>query len=85
MITKEKIEIYKKYKGDIDQWARLGKKKEQKIIDDEDWFLIDEIVQDIQLIKNGQASDEFEIRLNEKLKRVFDEERTLEYLRSLSD
>jgi len=30
MITTEKINVYKKYNGDIEGWDRFGKKKDKK-------------------------------------------------------
>ncbi len=65
MITAEKINIYLKYRGDIDAWARLAKNREAKIMTDSDWQLIDDFIQITQLVESGKASNGFE----EKLKR----------------
>ena len=47
MITEDKIKIYKRYKGDIDSWARAGSKKEKLIMIDNDWYMIDGFIQDL--------------------------------------
>lgn len=47
MITERKILIYKKYKGDVDLWARIGTEQEKLDISDDDWLLIDSLIQDI--------------------------------------
>ena len=67
MITKEGLKIYKKYNGDVDIWARFGKKSEFKIIDDEIWGLIDGFLQDIELVEKGLASDSFKVSLQKRL------------------
>lgn len=67
MITEDKVKIYKRYNGDIDSWARSGSKKEKSIIIDEDWYVIDGLIQDLSLVKKGLASSGFSETLNVKL------------------
>jgi len=67
MITKEKIHIYNKFKGNIDSWTRTGSKKEQTIMTDGDWYLIDSLLQDIQIVSKGLSSNEFSINLQNRL------------------
>lgn len=74
MITIEKIKIYQRYQGDIDSWARSGSKKEKAIMVDNDWYVIDGLIQDMQMIKNGLASLEFKNKFNERLKKEIDEQ-----------
>jgi len=45
MITKEKISIYKKYEGNPNAWARIGTSEEKELMSDDDWFLIDSLIQ----------------------------------------
>ncbi|MFO7938785.1 MAG: hypothetical protein R6U66_03440 [Bacteroidales bacterium] len=56
MITKKKLSIYKKYMGDIDAWARLALKEEKNIMKDDDWYLIDSMVQDVILARDSLSS-----------------------------
>ena len=53
MITKEKISIYKKFGGDSDAWARIGTPEEKKIMSDDDWYIIDSLIQDIIISKTN--------------------------------
>ncbi|GAA0880027.1 hypothetical protein GCM10009119_29970 [Algoriphagus jejuensis] len=72
MITHEKLRIFEKYNGDTDGFARTGKKSEKEIFDTQDWLLIDSMVQDLELIKNGLCSKKFELMTFEKLNDIFD-------------
>ena len=67
MISKQKLNIYNKYKGDIDAWSRSGSKKEKEVISDDEWFLIDELLQDLQLVEKGLASESFIKDFNSRL------------------
>ena len=50
MITKQKITIYLKYQN-IDNFARIASTKEKNILEDKDWVLIENLIQDIHLLK----------------------------------
>ena len=47
MINKKKILIYRKYDGNLDAWARISTLDEKESMSDDDWYLIDELIQDI--------------------------------------
>jgi len=68
MITEQKLKIYKKYKGDIDHFARSGRVKERSIFNDRDWHQILELHQGFLLISKGKASKEFENNYQDLLK-----------------
>lgn len=78
MITIGKINIYKRFNGDIGGWARIGAKEEKSIMNDNDWFLIEGFIQDIYLVKKGLASDTFINLLIERLKDNCDSEETIQ-------
>lgn len=44
MINEEKILIYKKYEGNLDIWARIATCEEKKVLSNDDWYLIDELI-----------------------------------------
>lgn len=85
MITKEKIIIYKHYNGDIDGWARTATRDQKVIINDKDWLLIQGIVQDLMLVKNGFASESYLNAINEKLQANCDNEETIQELRKIAN
>lgn len=56
MITTEKIKIFNSYGGDIDGLARNSRSNDHNLITDNEWSLIDNFFQDIELINKGLAA-----------------------------
>jgi hypothetical protein len=50
MITREKLKIFDSYAGDIDGLARCGNDFEKQLFEDNEWSIIDNLYQDIELI-----------------------------------
>lgn len=69
MITEEKLNVYSHFRGDIDGWARVGTQSQKEKISDADWFLIEELVQDIFLIQKNLVSKEFAQKIEAKLEK----------------
>jgi len=71
MITHEKLEIWSAFGGDIDGWARLprGDRRRLKISDDE-WKLIEELLNRLQLQGSGLASGDFDRETDELVRRA---------------
>lgn len=67
MITKQKITIYLKYQN-IDNFARIASAKEKNILGDKDWALIENLIQDIHLLKNNMVSCEMRDKIGNKIK-----------------
>jgi len=84
VITVDKIKIYKRFNGDFDGWARIGSKEEKSLMNDEDWFLIEGFIQDINLVKRGVASDTFLNLINERLKKKCDSQETIQEIKKLA-
>lgn len=84
MITINKIKIYQRYNGDVHGWARVGSKEEKSIMNDEDWFLIEGFIQNINLIKKGLVSDTFINSIIERLKEKCDSEETIQAIRKIA-
>jgi len=85
MITKDKLEIFRKYDGDIDKWVRSGSKNEKYNMSDNDWFDIDAFIQDLFLVKKGLTSLEFNNILICKLIRSCDSEETINQLKKIAE
>lgn len=84
MITKNKIEIFNRYNGDIDGWARSNSNKEKLLIEDNDWYLIDSFLQDLFLVKEGLTSNEFIMNLEDKLIENCDNGETIIQLKKIA-
>lgn len=85
MVTQDKIKIYKRYNGDIDSWARSGSKKEKLIMNDNDWYIIEGLIQNLSLVKKGMASLIFSNDLNNKIKESCDSEETIQVLQQITE
>ena len=84
MISGEKLRIYDKFNGDVDGFSRGGSQIEKSSISDQDWRLIDELIQSLTMVKQGLVSRDFEARVRERLSEVVQDEHTREYLYRLS-
>ena len=50
MISITKIKIFDSYNGDLDRFERVGLGSEKKLLGKNDWSLIENFYQDIELI-----------------------------------
>jgi len=83
MIKAEQLHIYNHYHGDIDMWTRTGKLSEKKLMTSDTWHLIDNLIQDIAIARNGLASEKFISNLKNRLSENCDNEETIKQLESL--
>ena len=82
MITKVKIEIFKSYGFDVDAFQH-GKKIDKKNMDDDEFFLLNNLIQDFKIITNHQASEQFQKAAEKKLRAVCDNEDTVAEFKKL--
>lgn len=85
MITKTKLKIYQKYDGDVDGWARVSLHKKNLEIEDDDWYLIKELVSGIRLIKTVKVADSFKNQIEEKLLQGCEDEEVINILRKMAE
>ena len=69
MITKEQIDIFLKYNGDADGFARCATNLEKDEMTDKIWSLIDNIVFDLYLLNSNLASKEMAKSITDKLEK----------------
>jgi len=72
MITKAKLNIYKKYEGDGDMFVRCKNKSERDVIGNGDFGLIDDLLQNIEIVDKGLASQSFKDKLANDLREKVD-------------
>ena len=69
MITLAKLKIYRSHYGDVDFFARSGRRSEGELLSDEEWFLIDRLILDAMVVNKHlnteQQIDEATVRLKE--------------------
>jgi hypothetical protein len=84
MITLEKLRTYRKFRADIDGYARSHGRGDTSEISDADWRLIDELRQALHIIISGKASPEFTTIVTRRLSEVCADKETREELRNLA-
>jgi hypothetical protein len=83
VITKEKIEIFKRYGGDSDGWALVGDVQEQQIMADSDWSDIEELRHRLWLQQHEPVSEDFVTQTQKLIAERVRDESTAEALRRL--
>ncbi|OYW14781.1 MAG: hypothetical protein B7Z46_01985 [Hydrogenophilales bacterium 12-64-6] len=83
MLTLDKPNIYRRFDGDLDGWARIASGHDASGITDADWHLIEDLRQGLGLIAAGQASQTFAAALESRLLRTTADEATRQALRAL--
>ncbi len=82
MITRRKIKIYTKYEGDQDAGARGWSLFYE--MSDTDWGILERLIQDIILVNNGLASDDYAVALGKRLIENCDSPETIDRLKDLA-
>jgi len=84
MITKELLEIYNRFNGDIDGWARMSHFEKDNLMTDNIWNLIKLFIQNFIKIEKGIVGEKF-IRKNDlKLIENCDSNETIAELKKLA-
>jgi len=75
VITGSQLDIYLKYSGDSDGWARTASSEEKKLIDDSQWAEIDFLRLELGLLKREQLAEGSRKKLLDSLRqRVADDD-----------
>lgn len=69
-ITKYHIELYKKGGGDVDHLQRIGTLEEKTINNQNIIIEMEELVSNLELIKNGMTSNQYKEEINIKLNKL---------------
>ena len=69
MLTLQKLDIYFRFRGDVDFWQRSGSPGP---ITDDDWETLEDLVQDAHLCVPGLAAPEFVAGFEARLHSAFD-------------
>jgi hypothetical protein len=83
MITLEKVETYKRFRGDEDGLSWSSRKHPE--FEENEWYLIGELLSAHHIIKIGMASPTFARATEQKLLMHVADERSREELRKLSE
>lgn len=83
MLTLDKLNIYRRFDGDLDGWVRTANGHDASGITDDDWHLIEALRQALGLIAAGQASQVFTASFESRLRDTTADEATRQALRAL--
>ncbi len=84
MITLEKLKIYKRYEGDGDMFVRAGRTSQKQLFADNDWGIITDCEQNIELIAKGMTSIEFRNNAIQDMRKNFDSNAFAEITKPIS-
>lgn len=86
LLTLRHIEIHKAYGGDGDAFVRFASDEENSIMKYEDWALIEDLLQDIFLLKNADVSQDYREKVFRRIAESCEDEQTInELLNSKTD
>lgn len=83
MITARKLEIFEKYRGEIDAWACTAPAEDKRAMCDADWYEIGALVQDLASVRSGRVSAAFVERVERRLHEQAGDEALVQALRRL--
>jgi hypothetical protein len=83
-ITKVKLQIYYKYDGNIDGLIKYGQEYEKGLFENNDWGTISGYLHDLELIKKGLTSAEFQNRIVQELQIICDKQSFNDLTKGLS-
>ncbi|PYS86016.1 MAG: hypothetical protein DMF62_17345 [Acidobacteria bacterium] len=82
MVTLKKLKVFERYKGDIDMWSRLNINVDTGI-DDDEWRLVDTLIQDVIVIDRKLGSEERTKQASERLRQNCENEAVIAEIRRL--
>ena len=82
LITKEKLEIYRKAKGN--EIVYRNKKKKPIHVTEAEWALIETFILFAKLVNNGLSQEAFRLALEYKLSQYCEDEYTINWLKQMA-
>ncbi|HLP98395.1 MAG TPA: hypothetical protein VK149_08115 [Sideroxyarcus sp.] len=67
MLTVDKLKTYAAFDGDIDGWARSSISPNKDVMEDADWYLINELLMGLIAVDVGNTSETFLRDLENKI------------------
>ncbi|TAE79738.1 MAG: hypothetical protein EAY81_11015 [Bacteroidetes bacterium] len=82
LITREKLDIYRKAKGD--ELVYRSKKRQRIHVTEAEWALIETFILFAKLIDNGLSQEAFRLALEYKLSQYCEDEYTIKWLKQMA-
>jgi hypothetical protein len=84
LITKLKMQRYKEFNGDLDDWVRSQKDGLDTTLTGDDWTQIDKIVQRLKIQRHGNASLDYKNETERLLKKMLESPEVIQIARSMA-
>lgn len=84
MITLHKLKIYARYKGDVDMFGRAGRRSDQQLMDDKEWYLINTLIGDAAVINRHLGSEQRTAEATKRLLENCENEETINEIKRLA-
>lgn len=84
MITEAMLDIFVKFNGDIDEFARGGNPTDRSLLDDQRWFQISALLQELGTVASGLAAKAYKDCVEAKLLAQSSTPRVAERIRQLA-
>lgn len=84
MITKLKMQKYKEFNGDVDDWIRSQKNGLDGTLTGDEWNEIEKIVGRLKIQQNGSASSDYKNETERLLKKVLENTEVVQIAKSMA-
>ncbi len=85
MINIEKVKEFEEYRGFYDGFYIQKVKNKTNLTSDDEWHLMGQLLQDLQLLKKGLLSKEYSECLENSLKNNFANQESIDYFQDLAN
>ena len=85
MITADKLRIYARHKGDVDMFGRVGDPQEKTLMDDRDFYLIQALLQDANVLDRNLGSEQRNADALDRLRSSCSSEDVIAQIRKLAE
>ena len=84
MISKAKLQRFKEFNGDLDEWVRSQKDGLDSTLTGDEWLQIDKVVQRLKIQRNGNASLDYRTETERLLKKLFENPETIQLAKGMA-
>jgi hypothetical protein len=83
VITKEKLQRYGKFKGDLDKWVLSQRDGADPVLNGADWNDIDKLMQRLKIEKNGFATQDYRTETQRVMKKLLEGGEAIEMIKGM--
>ncbi|MDB5104736.1 MAG: hypothetical protein JWP91_2425 [Fibrobacteres bacterium] len=84
MITKLKLDRFRKFNGDLDKWVLSQKDGRDEVLNGAEWEQIDKVMQRLRLGKQVNSTKEYRDETERVLKKTLEDEEAITMAKSMA-